>query len=80
VLACARRVHLILLDMAEALCEAKCEDQGISAKCISSFGPNVSFSENGVDVVSARALIVLGFECDMTRCSGFASQRDYVAF
>ena len=61
-LADARRVHFILLDTADALCEAKCEDQGSSAKCISGFGPNVSFSSrNGVDVVSARALIALGF-------------------
>ncbi len=61
-------MHYILLDTADALCEAKCVDQGISAKCISGFGPNVSFpSRHGVDVVSARAPIALGFECDMTR-------------
>jgi hypothetical protein len=34
----ARRVHYILLDIADVLCEAKCADQGISAKCISCFG------------------------------------------
>jgi hypothetical protein len=34
----ARRVHHILLDIADALCEAKCADQGNSAKCISRFG------------------------------------------
>jgi hypothetical protein len=34
----ARRVHYILLDIADALCEAKCADQGNSAKCISRFG------------------------------------------
>ncbi len=45
-LACARRSacgcpkgdHYILLDMADALCEAKWADQGNSAKCISCFG------------------------------------------
>jgi hypothetical protein len=57
-------VHYILLDMADALCEAKCVDQGISAKCISCFGHNGVFPEEGVDVVSARALIALAFECD----------------
>jgi hypothetical protein len=34
---------LLLLDTADALCEAKCEDQGSSAKSIRCFGPNVSF-------------------------------------
>jgi hypothetical protein len=34
----ARRVHHILLDIADALCEAKWADQGNSAKCISRFG------------------------------------------
>jgi hypothetical protein len=34
----ARRVHHILLDAADVLCEAKCVDQGISAKCISCLG------------------------------------------
>jgi hypothetical protein len=64
VLAGARRVHYILLDMADALCEAKCVDQGISAKCISALVTMMFFSEDGVDVVSARALIALAFECD----------------
>ncbi len=35
---CPKGVHYILLDAAEALCEAKWEDQGIFAKCISCFG------------------------------------------
>jgi hypothetical protein len=48
----ARRVHYILLGMADALCEAKCVDQGISAKCISCFGHNgVSQEEGEVDVL-----------------------------
>ena len=34
----ARRVHYILLDIADAPCEAKCADQGNSAKCISCSG------------------------------------------
>jgi hypothetical protein len=34
----ARRVHYILLNIADARCKAKCADQGNSAKCISRFG------------------------------------------
>jgi hypothetical protein len=34
----ARRVHYILLDIADALCEAKCAGQGDNAKCIRRFG------------------------------------------
>jgi hypothetical protein len=46
-------VHYILLGMADALCEAKCVDQGISAKCISCFGHNgVSQEEGEVDVLT----------------------------
>jgi hypothetical protein len=56
--------HYILLGMAEALCEAKCVDQGICAKCMRCFGPNGDVAEDGVDVGSARARIALAFECD----------------
>ena len=45
--------HSILLDMAEALCEAKWMDQGIRAKCISCFGPNGDFAKDGLEVSSA---------------------------
>ena len=46
--------HYILLDMAEALCEAKCVDQGIRAKCISFFGLIGDLAEDGVDVGRIR--------------------------
>ncbi len=39
--------------------------QSISAKCIGCFGyDGVSFQEEEVDVISARALVALAFECD----------------
>jgi hypothetical protein len=56
--------HYILLDMAEALCEAKCVDQGICAKYMSCFGPNGDVAEDGANVGSARVRIGLAFECD----------------
>ena len=46
--------HYILLDMAEALGETKCVDQGISAKCISCFDLNGDLAEDGVDVGRIR--------------------------
>jgi hypothetical protein len=61
---CHKGDHYILLDMAEALCEAKWDDQGILAKCISCFGLNGDFADVGVDVGSARSRIALAFECD----------------
>jgi hypothetical protein len=47
--------HYILLDMAEALCEAKCVDQGICAKCMSCFGPNGDVAEDGANVGKYRS-------------------------
>ena len=50
--------------MAEALCEAKWEDQGIFAKCISCFGLNGDVANVEKDVGIARARMVLALECD----------------
>ncbi len=47
----ARRVRYILLDMADALCEAKCADQGNSAKCIVASVTLMSDSEGILAVV-----------------------------
>jgi hypothetical protein len=50
--------------MAEALCEAKWEDQGDFAKCICCFGLNGDFANVEYDVGIARARMVLALECD----------------
>jgi hypothetical protein len=52
----ARRVHYISLDIADAPCEAKCADQGNSAKCIVALVTLMSDSE-GILAVMIREYV-----------------------
>jgi hypothetical protein len=63
----ARRGSLILLDMAEALCEAKCMGRGIRAKCISCLGPMVILPRMDYKL-AAHCGVRLPSSVTMTQC------------
>ncbi len=53
-----------MLDMADALCEVKCVSRASVRSALVALVAMVFIPKEEVDVVSARALIALAFECD----------------
>ena len=55
--------HYILLDIADARCEAKCVSRALVRSVMVALVTMVFIPREEEDVVSARALIALAFEC-----------------